>query len=98
MITHGTFGPLLAEVRRAMETSKQMRWVRWESGPEGNRAVFGFVIPAAESRYFEGAAVFPIIRDKIGIEYKLGIAQRLRLIHRTAQFCASKCSLMVSVR
>jgi len=59
MITHGTFGPLLAGVRRAIEISGKMKWVRWESGPEGSRAVFAFVIPAAESRYFEGGCCLP---------------------------------------
>lgn len=59
MTTHGTFGPLLAEVRRALESPEQAKWVRWESGPEGIRAVFGFVIPAAESRYFEGGCCMP---------------------------------------
>jgi hypothetical protein len=59
MTTHGTFGPLLAEVRRAMGTSKQMKWVRWENSADGTRAVFGFVVPAAESRYFEGGCCLP---------------------------------------
>jgi len=59
MITHGTFGPLLAELRRAVGNSGQVKWVRWESGPEGSRAVFGFAIPAAESRYFEGGCCLP---------------------------------------
>ena len=59
MITHGTFGPLLAELRRAVGNSGQMKWVHWESGPEGSRAVFGFVVPASESRYFEGGCCLP---------------------------------------
>jgi VWFA-related protein len=59
MTTHGTFGPLLAEMRRAMECLAQVKWVRWESSPEGNRAVFGFVVPAEESRYFEGGCCLP---------------------------------------
>ncbi len=59
MITHGTFGPLLTEVWRAVRTSGPMKWMRWESGPEGSRAVFGFVIPAAESKYFEGGCCLP---------------------------------------
>jgi len=58
-ITHGTFGPLLAELRRALENSGQMKWLRWESGQEGSRAVFGFVVPAAESYYFEGGCCLP---------------------------------------
>ncbi|HTY85330.1 MAG TPA: VWA domain-containing protein [Silvibacterium sp.] len=59
MITHGTFGPLLAELRRALGNSGQMTWLRWESGQEGSRAVFGFVVPAAESKYFEGGCCLP---------------------------------------
>jgi VWFA-related protein len=59
MITHGTFGPLLAEVWHAVGTSGQMKWVRWESSSEGSRAVFGFAIPAAESRFFEGGCCLP---------------------------------------
>ena len=59
MTTHGTFGPLLAEMRRAVESSAQVKWVRWESGPEGRRAVFGFIVPAEESRYFEGGCCMP---------------------------------------
>jgi VWFA-related protein len=59
MTTHGTFGPLLAEMRRAVESSAQVKWVRWEGGPEGSRAVFGFAVPAEESRYFEGGCCLP---------------------------------------
>lgn len=59
LITHGTFGPLLSEVRRAMGTSGRMKWLRWESGHEQMRAVFGFEVPAAESRYFEGGCCMP---------------------------------------
>ena len=59
MITQGTFGPILAEVRRALGTSGKMKWMRWEKGREGSRAVFGFVVPAAESRYFEGGCCLP---------------------------------------
>jgi hypothetical protein len=36
-----------------------MKWVCWESGPEGRRAVFGFEVPAAESTYFEGGCCLP---------------------------------------
>jgi VWFA-related protein len=59
LTTHGTFGPILADVRRAVETPGRMEWVRWESGPEGRRGVFGFEIPAAESTYFEGGCCLP---------------------------------------
>ncbi len=59
LTTHGTFGPILADVRRAVETPGRMRWVRWESGPEGKRGVFGFEVPAAESTYFEGGCCLP---------------------------------------
>ena len=59
LITHGTFGPFLAEVRRMVETPGRMKWLRWESGPEGARAVFWFDVPAAESTYFEGGCCLP---------------------------------------
>ncbi len=59
LTTHGTFGPILADVRRALETPGRMKWVRWESGPEGRRAVFGFEVPAAASTYFEGGCCLP---------------------------------------
>ena len=57
--THGTFGPLLAEVRRGLEVPGRMKWVRWETDPKGNRAVFEFEVPAAESRDFEGGCCLP---------------------------------------
>ena len=59
LTTRGTFGPILAEVRRAVETPGSMKWIRWESGPEGRRGVFGFEVPAAESTYFEGGCCLP---------------------------------------
>lgn len=59
LITHGTFGPLLADVRRALETPRTMKWVRWESGPGLNLAVFGFDVPMAESTNFEGGCCLP---------------------------------------
>jgi VWFA-related protein len=59
LITHGTFGTLLAEVRQAMETPGRLQWVRWERGPEGNRAVFGFEVPQADSKNFEGGCCLP---------------------------------------
>ena len=59
LITHGTFGPLLAEVRRAVVTPKQIKWVRWESGPGLSLAVFEFEVPMAESKDFEGGCCLP---------------------------------------
>jgi VWFA-related protein len=59
LTTRGTFGPILAEVRRALETPGRIKWVRWERGPEGNRGVFAFEVPAAESTYFEGGCCLP---------------------------------------
>ena len=59
LTTRGTFGPILAEVRRAVETPGRMKWIRWENGPEGRRGVFGFEVPAAESTYFEGGCCLP---------------------------------------
>ncbi|HZC59217.1 MAG TPA: VWA domain-containing protein [Chthoniobacterales bacterium] len=91
MITHGAFGPLLAEVRRAMGNLGQMKWVRWENGPEGNRAVFGFVTPATASRYFEGGCCLPDdegqdryriqagYRGEIAIDQETGTILRLQM-------------------
>ena len=59
LTTRGTFGPILADVRRAVEDQGRMKWVRWESGPEGRRGVFEFEIPATESTYFEGGCCLP---------------------------------------
>ena len=59
LTTHGTFGPILADVRRALENPGRMKWVRWESSPEGRRGIFGFEVPAAESTYFEGGCCLP---------------------------------------
>jgi hypothetical protein len=59
LTTRGTFGPILTEVRRALEIAGRMKWVRWESGPEGRRGVFGFEVRAAESTYFEGGCCLP---------------------------------------
>lgn len=59
LTTHGTFGPILAELRSAMETPGAMQWVRWESSPEGRRGVFEFEVPQAKSAYFEGGCCLP---------------------------------------
>lgn len=59
LITHGTFGPLLADVRRAVETQGRMKWLRWESSPGLSLAVFGFDVPMAESTDFEGGCCLP---------------------------------------
>jgi VWFA-related protein len=59
LITHGTFGALLAEVQQAIETPGRVQWVRWERGPEGSRAVFGFDVHQAESKNFEGGCCLP---------------------------------------
>ena len=59
LTTHGTFGPILADVRRAVDTPGRMKWVRWENGPEGSRGVFEFEVSAAESTYFEGGCCLP---------------------------------------
>jgi VWFA-related protein len=59
LISYGTFGPLLAEARNVVETQGRMKWVRWESVRKESRAVFGFEVPAAESRYFEAGCCLP---------------------------------------
>ena len=59
LLTHGTFGPLMDEVGRVLGIPSQMKWLRWENGPEGTRAVFEFEVPAAESTYFEGGCCLP---------------------------------------
>ncbi len=64
LITRGTFGPLLAEVRRAVQTPGRMKWVRWESGPGLSLAVFGFEVPMAESTDFEGGCCLPDAEGK----------------------------------
>jgi hypothetical protein len=64
LITHGTFGPLLAEVRRAVQTPGRIKWVRWESGPGLSLAVFGFEVPMAESTDFEGGCCLPDAEGK----------------------------------
>jgi VWFA-related protein len=64
LITHGTFGPVLAEVRRAVVTPGQIKWVRWESGPGLSLAVFEFEIPMAESTDFEGGCCLPDAEGK----------------------------------
>jgi VWFA-related protein len=64
LITHGTFGPLLAEVRRALQTPGRMKWVGWESGPGLSLAVFGFEVPMAESTDFEGGCCLPDAEGK----------------------------------
>ena len=51
LITHGTFGPALAEVRHAVVTPGQMKWVRLESGPGLRLAVFEFDVSMAESGF-----------------------------------------------
>lgn len=60
LTTNGIFGPLLVyEARQALETPGRTKWLRWESGSEGTRAVFLFGVPAAESKDFEGGCCLP---------------------------------------
>ena len=47
LYTTGTFGPLLHfTLQNAMSLRDGVRWIRWEQGPDGRRAVFGFTVPA----------------------------------------------------
>jgi VWFA-related protein len=90
LITRGTFGPLLSEVRHVLAASAQISWVRWESGPGGNRAVFSFELPASESSYFEGGCCLPDAdggnsfrvqsgyREEVAINPQNGIILRLQ--------------------
>ncbi len=77
--THGTFGPILTEVRRALETPGRMKWVRWESGPEGRRGVFGFEVPAAESGYFEGGCCLPDLAGENPFRIQAGYREEIAI-------------------
>ena len=59
LITHGTFGPLLATVRDRLGKRDRMQWVRWEISKEKALAVFAFQVSAAESSDFEGGCCLP---------------------------------------
>ena len=79
LITHGTFGPFLAEVRRMVEAPGRMKWLRWESGPEGTRAVFWFDVPAAESTYFEGGCCLPDADGENWIRIQAGYREEVAI-------------------
>jgi len=50
LITLGVFGPILGRV--LVDVSKgEMKWARWEQGPEGVRAVFAYSVPKPQSHY-----------------------------------------------
>jgi VWFA-related protein len=51
LITYGTFGPILGFVRDAVAVPSALTWSRWERGPNGTRAVFGYVVPLKKSLY-----------------------------------------------
>lgn len=90
LITRGTFGPMLGELRRALESSQAMTWVRWETGPQGDRAVFRFDVPASQSKYFEGGCCLPDAdggnsfriqagyREEISVDPESGVVFRLQ--------------------
>jgi hypothetical protein len=50
LYTTGTFGPLLrVTVQHGMKLKETVRWMRWEQGPDGRRAVFSFLVPANQA-------------------------------------------------
>jgi VWFA-related protein len=59
LITHGTFGPLLARVRDWLGKRGRMEWVRWEISNQKALAVFEFEVSAADSTDFEGGCCLP---------------------------------------
>lgn len=92
LITYGTFGPILADLRRPVETPGRMKWVRWEKGPEGIRAVFGFDIPAAESGDFEGGCCLPDAEGENSFRIQAGYHGEIAIDPATAPFFACNCS------
>ena len=87
LITHGGFGPVLAEVRHAVVTPGQMKWVRWESGPGLRLAVFEFDVSMAESKDFEGGCCLPDGEGDNPFRKQAGYRAEIE-INRTARFSA----------
>jgi VWFA-related protein len=59
LATYGTFGPVLAGVRDAIQRHADMDWNRWEQGAAGPVAVFRYAIPAETSQYQAKACCLP---------------------------------------
>jgi VWFA-related protein len=59
LATYGTFGPVLAALRDAIQRPTDMAWNRWEQSPAGPVAVFRYTIPAETSRYQAKACCLP---------------------------------------
>ena len=55
----GAFGPVLRAVSDAIAIPADMTWARWESSPEGPRAVFRYVVPEHVSTFEVGYCCLP---------------------------------------
>lgn len=59
LATYGTFGPILAGLRDAIERHADMAWSRWEQSASGPVAVFHYAVPAETSQYQAKACCLP---------------------------------------
>ena len=59
LATYGTFGPVLAGLRDAIQRHTDMAWVRWEQSASGPVAVFRYAVPSEASQYQAKACCLP---------------------------------------
>jgi len=83
MTSSGEFGPILGAVIGDLLHSG-LRWLRWEQGPSGPAAVFGFTIPQNQSHFRLGIsggnkaeAIFPAYHGELKIDPETGGILRL---------------------
>jgi hypothetical protein len=107
--TTGTFGPLLrTTLQAAMNLRDRVRWIRWEQGPDGRRAVFAFRVPAnrAGSLGMEGCCLpdatgntrwkmVPGFHGEVTINAATGVIWRVQVEADLNQFVPVKRSALV---
>lgn len=59
LVTHGTFGPLLGFISKALAVPGSITWSRWERGLDGRRVVFHWTVPQTKSTFSIGGCCLP---------------------------------------
>ena len=83
LATYGTFGPVLAGLRDAIQRHTDMTWNRWEQSASGPVAVFRYAIPAETSKYQTKACCLPEATAAVPFCITSAITGRLQSILRT---------------
>jgi hypothetical protein len=86
LTTNGEFGPILVEILRDALASK-IAFLRWERGPNGSTAVFGYTVPESGSHFTVETTVgnraqsaHPAYQGEIEIDPASGEIERLSQI------------------